>query len=82
MISKNKFVEIIGWYGAAAILGAYTLVSSSIIQSDSMSFQLLNLTGAAALIYLNYVKKVYQVVVLNAFWFAVAGIALINIFLR
>lgn len=80
MIFKNKLIEAIGWYGAVAILSAYTLVSYAIIQADSISFQMLNLTGSAAFVYLNYVKKVYQVVVLNVVWFLVACIAIINIF--
>lgn len=80
-ISKKQLsAEIAGWYGALAILTGYTLVSFEIISSDTLLFQLLNLTGALGIIAIAAYKKVAQSIVLNIVWSVVAIIAIINIF--
>lgn len=78
---KQLIAEIAGWYGALAILSGYTLVSFELISSDSLTFQLLNLTGALGIIAIAAYKHVAQSIVLNVVWFSVALIAIINIFL-
>lgn len=80
-LKPNKYTEIAGWYGMLAILGAYSLVSFNLVQSDSLAFQLLNLTGALGLIVVAASKGVTQSVILNVFWAIVAIIALFNIFI-
>jgi hypothetical protein len=75
----HLFSEIFGWYGALAILGAYALVSFSIITGDGLIFQLLNLTGGFGLLAIAYYKKVYQSVVLNIVWSIIGILAIINI---
>ncbi|MGH7928608.1 MAG: CBU_0592 family membrane protein, partial [Candidatus Binatia bacterium] len=47
---KRTLIEIVGWYGALAIITAYCLVSFQIVEATSTIFQLLNLTGALSLI--------------------------------
>ena len=82
MLDKKKkklLVEIIGWYGALAILVAYLLVSFDIIAGESLLFQLLNISGAMGLIILSLYKKVYQNVFLNTIWILIGLLALINI---
>lgn len=78
--TKQLLAEIAGWYGAIAILTGYTLVSFEIISSDTLVFQLLNLTGALGIIAIAAYKRVAQSIVLNIVWSAVAIIAIINIF--
>lgn len=78
--TKQLLAEIAGWYGAVAILTGYTLVSFEIISSDTLLFQLLNLTGALGIIAIAAYKRVAQSIVLNIVWSAVAIIAIINIF--
>lgn len=80
-MKKNKkiLIEIVGWYGAIAILVGYMLVSFEIISSSGLTFQLLNLTGAIGLISIALYKNVMQSVVLNIFWVGVAVIAIIRI---
>jgi len=73
---KQLFAEIAGWYGAIAILAAYTLVSFKVIPGDGLFFQLLNLTGALGILTISIYKKVKQSIVLNIFWGAVAIIAI------
>jgi len=76
----KKFLEIFGWYGTVAIVGAYALVSFSIIQSNSALYQLLNLTGAIGIVAISLAKKAYQPATLNIIWAVIAAIALIKLF--
>lgn len=77
--SSHLLSEILGWYGAVAILGAYALVSFSLITANGLIYQLLNLTGALGLMAVAYYKKVYQSVLLNIVWSVIGIIAITNI---
>lgn len=79
---KNKIIEVVGWYGAGAILLAYALVSFEVIRPASFLYQFLNFTGAIGIIAISVVKKVYQPAVLNLFWALIALFAIINIVLH
>ena len=46
----KTLIEIIGWYGTAAIVGAYALNSFNIIGSNSLPYQILNFTGAIGIV--------------------------------
>ena len=82
MKNKSKLVEVIGWYGMAAILLAYALNSFKIIDSSHLAYQLLNLTGAIGVVVVSYVKGVMQPAVLNMVWAIIAVIAIIQISLN
>jgi hypothetical protein len=71
--------QIAGWYGTGAIMLAYISVSFGWIEPDSFSYQLLNLTGAAGIIAIAWVKWVPQSIALNIFWGAIATAALIKL---
>lgn len=79
-MGKNFLLEALGWYGAVAIIAAYGLVSFSNIGANSLWFQLLNATGAIGIIVVSYRKGVMQSVWLNAFWLAIALVALGSMF--
>lgn len=79
--TKQLIIEIAGWYGAAGILGAYTLVSFGVIDSGGLIFQLLNLTGASGILAVSIYKRVGQSIVLNVVWSIVAIVAIIGILL-
>lgn len=72
-------IELFGWYGTLAILGAYILVSFSIIKSSSITYQLLNLTGSLGIVAVSFFKRVYQAVILNIIWAIIAVLAIINL---
>lgn len=74
---KRKIAEVLGWYGATAIVAAYALVSFKLLSADGWLFQLLNLTGALGILTISLVKKVRQSVVLNLFWASIAVVALL-----
>ncbi len=78
----NKLLgELLGWYGAAAIITAYVLVSFSIMNSSSLAFQLLNLTGAIGILAISLAKKVYQTAAINIIWAIVAAAAIVRMML-
>jgi hypothetical protein len=74
-----RAAELFAWYGVAAILIAYALVSFDLIASDSLVYQLLNATGAAGVMIIAYVRRAYQPVVLNFVWALIAVVAIVRI---
>ena len=54
---RTLMLEIIGWYGAVAVLLAYALISFSLVSSTHWLFQVLNLSGAICLAGVAYSKK-------------------------
>ena len=79
-ISRNQLLaEIAGWYGALAILTAYSLMTFDVIDGKGMVFQLLNLTGAIGIIIIAAYKKVAQSIVLNIVWLGVAIFAIFKL---
>lgn len=73
---QKQLIAILGWYGVVAIVGAYALVSDNIMSPTSVTYQLLNLTGAIGIIVESVAKRDKQPAVLNIFWalIALAGI--------
>jgi len=70
--------EAIGWYGTAAILGAYAALRFQFL-AVGFWYQLLNATGAAAIIYISYRKKAFEPATLNAVWLCIALVALVRL---
>lgn len=74
----KALIEIAGWYGAAAILLAYALVSFDKLAANDIIYQLLNLTGALGIATISITKGARQPAVLNLTWAAIALIAIIQ----
>ncbi len=79
---KASLVECVGWYGMAAVVLAYALVSFSVLRSSDVSYQLLNITGSVGLAVVSFKKKAYQPGVLNVIWMLIALAALARMALR
>ncbi len=77
----NKAIEIFGWYGTVAILGAYFLNIFGIIGVSSGIYLWLNITGAMGAIAVGYKDKVWQSVTLNIVWLLIGVIAIIKVFI-
>ncbi len=75
-------LEIFGWYGTVAIVGAYALSSFKILSVDTWAYQALNLTGALGLVAISAYKRTYQPAVLNGIWSAIAIVALLGLVWR
>ena len=46
----NLVIEIVGWAGAALVLAGYGLLSAHKLDSRSVTYQMLNIGGAAGLV--------------------------------
>jgi hypothetical protein len=75
----NKLIEALGWYGTAAIVVAYALVSFAVLPADSLWYQLLNGTGAVGIVIVSFHKRAYQPAVLNCIWTAIAVLVIAKI---
>lgn len=76
---RTILIEALGWYGAASVLFAYTLVSFNIISPHGWLYQLLNFTGASGVLVISYMKQAKQPALLNFVWAVIALIALIQL---
>jgi len=73
-------IEIIGWIGSAEVIAAYGLNSYQKIKSDSLTFQLLNLTGGIFLIIYALDHDAKANAAINVVWVIIASIAIIRFF--
>jgi hypothetical protein len=72
-------INILGWIGSIAVVAAYGLNSYQMIKSDSIAFQLLNLTGAIFLIINSIYKQAYPFTFINSVWSVIAIVAIVGI---
>ncbi|MDD5726917.1 MAG: CBU_0592 family membrane protein [Patescibacteria group bacterium] len=73
---------LVGWYGMAAILLAYALVSFGTLKPDSLTYQLLNLSGALGILVISLLKRAFQPAALNIVWAIIAVVAVIFMFAK
>ena len=72
-------IELFAWIGVTVILTAYAVVSFDVLASDSITFQLSNLIGAAGIASISFLRRVFQPLVLNTTWAVIALVAIIRI---
>lgn len=63
--------QLAGWYGSAAIAGAYLLLTIGVVEAG-VAYHLLNLTGALGIIAVCLIQRTWPPLVLNVFWALVA----------
>ncbi len=73
-------IDIIGWIGSVEVITAYGLNSYQKIKSDSLLFQLLNLTGGLFLIINTVYYSAYPSAFINVVWVIIAIIAMVQLF--
>jgi len=69
-------VDVIGWLGAATLLGAYALASAGRLAGTSAGFQVLNLLGSGGLAVNSGYHDAWPSAALNVVWMAVGFAAL------
>ncbi len=69
-------IEVIGWTGAALILGAYALLSASKLRSDSLTYHLMNIFGAAGFVINSGWNHALPSAVMNVVWIGIGFYAL------
>lgn len=72
-------VDVLGWVGSVEVILAYGLNSYQRINSKSLTFQLLNLTGAAFLITNTVYYGAFPSAVINVIWVIIAIPAIFRI---
>ena len=65
---KNIVIEMLGWYGMAAVFGAYAMTTLGYIAPGGMAANLLNLTGAVGIVVVTVKHKAWPSAVLNMLW--------------
>lgn len=76
---KKTLLEVFGWYGTIAIVGAYFLNSFSILAASNPWYQVLNATGALGIVAVSWYKRAYQPMVLNIIWTVIGIVALVQL---
>ena len=69
-------VEVIGWCGAALILGAYALLSAGRVRVESLTYQWMNIVGAAGFIVNSGWNGALPSAALNLVWMGIGIYAL------
>lgn len=72
------WITAMGWIGSVAVIAAYALNSLQKIKSDSLIFQVLNLTGAVLLIINSVFKEAYPFTFINTVWAVIAVVAILR----
>ena len=69
-------IEIIGWLGAALILGSYALLSIGRLKADSVTYQLMNVLGAAGFVVNSGWNGALPSAAMNVIWVGIGVYAL------
>jgi len=69
-------VEVIGWTGAVLILGAYALLSAGKLRAESVTYQLMNILGAAGFVVNSGFNGALPSAAMNVIWIGIALYAL------
>ena len=69
-------VEIAGWGGALLILLAYLLLSAGRLTGQSLSYQAMNVVGAAGFVINGWWHRALPSAALNVLWLLIGAIAL------
>ena len=70
--------DVLGWTGAALVLGAYALVSLGKVAPTSKLWAAMNIVGAGALAWSAAIDRRWPFVVLNSVWLAIGVSSLIK----
>lgn len=69
-------MDVLGWLGAAALVGAYGMTSAGRLRSTGAPFQVLNTLGALALALNTAYHGAWPSTALNAVWLVIGIVAL------
>ena len=75
-------VEVVGWAGAALILGAYLLITMGKVTGQSALYQWMNVAGAAGFIVNGWWHGAVPSAALNVVWMMIGGVALWRIWAK
>ena len=71
-------IDIIGWFGAIAILLAYAAVSRGLTQGTSFKFQLWNAIGSVCLLINSTYYRAFPSSFVNFVWIGIAIVTILH----
>jgi hypothetical protein len=71
-MNNHLWFDAIGWFGAAALLVAYAMVSSRKLEGNSTVYQLLNIVGSLLLAANTVFYRAYPSSFVNLIWIGIA----------
>jgi hypothetical protein len=71
-------VNVVGWLGMALLIGAYALVTTGRLHGPDLSFQLMNLLGAAFLMVNSAYYSAWPSAGLNVVWVVIGMVGLVR----
>jgi hypothetical protein len=75
MTAEQLAVEIVGWAGAVLILLAYLLLSAGKFTGQSLTYQAMNVVGAAGFVINGWWHRALPSAVLNILWLGIGVFA-------
>jgi hypothetical protein len=75
-------IEVVGWAGAALILGGYLLITMGKVTGRSALYQWMNVAGAAGFIVNGWWHGAVPSAALNVVWMMIGGVALWRIWAK
>lgn len=75
MSATNFAVEVAGWIGATLILLAYLLLSAGKLTGQSLTYQAMNVVGAAGFVVNGWWHGALPSAALNVLWLLIGAIA-------
>ena len=75
MTAVQIAVEVAGWIGSALILGAYALLSAGKVTGRSLSYQAMNVVGAAGFVINGWWHGALPSAALNVLWLLIGAVA-------
>jgi hypothetical protein len=75
-------VEVAGWAGALLILLAYLLLSMGKLTGQSLTYQVMNIVGAAGFVINGWWHRALPSAALNVLWLLIGAIASWRILMR
>ncbi len=73
-------INVIGYFGSALIIVAFTLNSLKVLKSFSAKYQILNLAGGAMVLFNSWYYHAFPSVVISVFWVIISVVALTKIY--
>jgi hypothetical protein len=81
-MTVGLLMEVVGWIGAVLILAGYALLTAGKVTAKSISYQAMNVVGAAGFIANGVWHKAWPSAILNIIWVGIGVAALISIFAK
>jgi hypothetical protein len=75
MTAEQLAVEVVGWAGAVLILLAYLLLSAGRLTGQSLTYQAMNVLGAAGFVVNGWWHRALPSAVLNILWLGIGVFA-------